>query len=906
MVDDYDRRKVALEQRRSSLEQQKRELSEWYEKRYSSWKQELSAAEAAGNQQQVLHLRKINPGSYATSRGQQLAAIEERIRREEAALARMKNKGESYVQARKALGKKQYRKDVSRLRGRDPEGYRRYQDRRSEQISSTLLARERRGEFKSLYEREDELGKAQAKRTRERVEIAKKWRQYRTERIRAEGPNTYARMQIERKRRNEAARERITVIDRQTSGPQYTREEIEYGLALAKLNLGQVEQFNEVKGAVESNIKSRAEQNRFWTDPAMVNERIEYNLYGPTSTPGFRNAYRKYYSAREQKKKEREEFFAPRTLQETPISVWEKNTILSNININKNLRSFLRTATLTPGSMSTTYGKTTGEQFSELAGLVSVPITTYFGGTIGKAASKGVIYAWQIPKKSSLIVKVPGALGITHLAEGLIFAKGMAETSRYVASARSEPLARQAAITNKMMTRASEYGMRESIESSPGFTIPLGREQRLGARIGDVSLFLTSREKYKKAVTSYYQEQGLSGERLSSAVKGSMRYRGSVGTGEILTYVGIDTAAELSGRSLYRLFNTVRTKQTIPLKGAFAKEFLRGGSQIFKAGIVEGASGEYAQEILRGEEIQPRAIATSGAVGGLFAFGLGGTIVASGAAGKTGRAKFLTKVGYAIDPYEWPGDIAGDIITRSARRGGMRIATPSVTITQNTVTFSNEPSSKKLSSLSQIMTRTPSTTTTSTPSPLTTSINSYSRVPLQTPSPTQTPSTSLTPIMTRTPSTSTTPSNTPSFTPSSVISPSPTPSISQTHNFVPSFVPSFTPTSALTITSTPFPRLPFMIGGGMKTYGFGSGGKSKKKRKYGYSPSLFAIEFGITSGKAPRTPSGGWTGAELRPVIAPTRKKRAKKTRKKTTKKTRKKRSQKIIKRAYSPFSGGI
>lgn len=166
---------------------------------------------------------------------------------------------------------------------------------------------------------------------------------------------------------------------------------------------------------------------------------------------------------------------------------------------------------------------------------------------------------------------------------------------------------------------------------------------------------------------------------------------------------------ERSGRSITEagsLLNLGRfserfgTKEVAKISGTIATEkpgyevFKRTSFAIGRAGVIEGAGGEYTQQRLRSDKIKPLQIGVMGALGGVSAGVIGGGIAATAATGKKGTSKVIESAANILDPYESPGDTLANIQARTiGRRAKIKTVTPTITVTQpsksGSVSFSN-------------------------------------------------------------------------------------------------------------------------------------------------------------------------------------------------------------------------
>jgi hypothetical protein len=131
---------------------------------------------------------------------------------------------------------------------------------------------------------------------------------------------------------------------------------------------------------------------------------------------------------------------------------------------------------------------------------------------------------------------------------------------------------------------------------------------------------------------------------------------------------------------------------------------------------------------------------------------------------------------------------------------------------------------------------------------------------------------SMSASMSRSMSRSLRPSLSPSRSPSPSRSFSRSMSRSMSRSLRPSLSPSRSPSPSRSFSlymreETPRePPFSYVIAGALFP-GWSMEGYRPSRRKYSYAPELTSLEFGITSKKAPKTPKGGWSGLEIRPLV---------------------------------------
>lgn len=217
--------------------------------------------------------------------------------------------------------------------------------------------------------------------------------------------------------------------------------------------------------------------------------------------------------------------------------------------------------------------------------------------------------------------------------------------------------------------------------SDPGFreVMGVGLEAEREALAGEsfwkgvafeLSPFFSGRKDvFEETVRQQFATQGLTGNDLDTAVLAAQRQRTFLSVGEAAALLEVSRSAEKIGRrNIVRSFGKAAAEGlTIPKKQAGVEIFKRTFGPIASAGVVEGFSGELAQQFAREQNLDLRTAALMGGLGGLTAGVIGGTI-ASTRMNRPGLSKVIEYGTYITDPFEKPGDIAQDIVEAIERR----------------------------------------------------------------------------------------------------------------------------------------------------------------------------------------------------------------------------------------------
>lgn len=354
-----------------------------------------------------------------------------------------------------------------------------------------------------------------------------------------------------------------------------------------------------------------------------------------------------------------------------------------------------------------------------------------------------------------------------------------------------------------------------------------------------------SKESFREEAIKQFQAQGLSGEQLQTAVKAAERQRAFSYAGTGVGIFAANVQSELLGQKF--LSNAFKTITRVPAKEAAGTIFKKAFVQIGKAGVIEGVASEAATQTGRSEKLNLKSLGIAGAIGGVSAGLIGGSI-ASLRVGKPFLSKTIETASYIVDPFEKPADIVAAGIQKGF---SIPVSTPVIldTRTFDTITLTTEEESKKIKpspmpqdviiSQPQTQQQTPVldqakqnifgtkrkgggkgsrapafptfTATTTAQTPISTPAEIFA--PAKTP--TQVPATPKAPTMTPT----FTPVNIPEFTPVQPTVPVNVPTITN--------VPAFTPVNVP--VNVPFPRIPpplpltFPMGSGGRGSGFGFG-----------------------------------------------------------------------------------
>lgn len=167
---------------------------------------------------------------------------------------------------------------------------------------------------------------------------------------------------------------------------------------------------------------------------------------------------------------------------------------------------------------------------------------------------------------------------------------------------------------------------------------------------------------YEKSLNEQLTALGFEGTALETAKSALIKERKAAAWGEAAGLLTISAQAERVGRrGVAAAFEAagVSGKQLIKKK-AGGELFKLVAGPLFKAGFIEGATGESIQEIARQQDINLKNIGLVGLAGGASATVIGGAIIGT----KINLPK-LSKViewgGYLTDPFEKPGDLLQDL-----------------------------------------------------------------------------------------------------------------------------------------------------------------------------------------------------------------------------------------------------
>jgi len=376
--------------------------------------------------------------------------------------------------------------------------------------------------------------------------------------------------------------------------------------------------------------------------------------------------------------------------------------------------------------------------------------------------------------------------------------------------------------------------------------------------------------------------------------------RRSIAAGETGIAIAAEIAGEARGRGIITgaaaLGKAVFTgsQRDIQRQG-----FVFGAQRLFGPGVSEATIAVAGSQSLRtGSPSSFESLAIGGAVGGVSASLVGGSIIGREVAGTSSRGlRFFSNV---ADPNEILGDVAVSAGSAARRRAGgvtfdpvivrgdgvssinvVARSRPDVTIEPFSFRGGGSGGGSRASRTTRAPVSSFSGVPTSAPSSVSgvpSVVSSSSRSPVV--APVFTPSTRFSSSgVVSSPSRSVVSISSRSTLPGSPVPSSPSNSLSPVFTFTPAvvptttridtrtFVPSVVPSSVNVVTATPpFPPLPFFPpGGGLGGSGVGLGGRRRSNK--GYAPSVAAVAFGIT-GKAGK--KGGFSGLELRPISSRT------------------------------------
>lgn len=246
-----------------------------------------------------------------------------------------------------------------------------------------------------------------------------------------------------------------------------------------------------------------------------------------------------------------------------------------------------------------------------------------------------------------------------------------AKKTGYYTAPESQKQVMQAPYFDLVTTQAYQ-NEREFIKSQPWY-------KQVAYEIAPLNIFKSiSGKAYETTLRQNFQEYGLQGPELNTAVAAGIHNRQFRTIGESANLLNIARQSERIGsKGVKKAFSEsteLLTKRELPLK-----TFSKVGLQTAKAGVYEGALSEYAQERARQQKVSAQNIAIMGAIGGGSAGIIGGLIPAVSVK-SPGKGKVIQTLAYITDPYEWPGDVlAGAQGKISAKITGKAVRTPAIT-----------------------------------------------------------------------------------------------------------------------------------------------------------------------------------------------------------------------------------
>jgi len=479
---------------------------------------------------------------------------------------------------------------------------------------------------------------------------------------------------------------------------------------------------------------------------------------------------------------------------------------------------------------------------------------------------------------------------------------------------------------------------------------------RLTQEIPGVPIIAGDRKSFKEGTTEYYENKGLTGQELKSAVSATERQRAAGLYGEVGGVIGANIGSELLGQKFVSgAFKSGSTYVTT--NQAVRNIFFKTGFQISKAGVAEGVATEMSKQSGRYENRNYGNIAISGAVGGVTAGVIGGAIPAAGVFSSK-LSQSIRGLVYITDPYEPVGDLlAKEGVETVARIGGRTVTTPTITREEVNIGGKQPTKGKPTVSTFTLSTEEQVPGMTATEALIGIETQDGGKKPPKTKTTTSTftedfigqPGLPTEPLPSDPIPTSSDPF---SETPTDPIPSDPDPGIptgTDPDPIIPIDPLPETPTEIDPLPETPTETDPFAetptetyvdvpvfvaptkyASGLFLPFGASSGsGKGSKKRQFGYLPSFDALAFGITAQKGTVQTSGLFSGQEIRPMIVTTKSKKTKKkdifsqsfggfktnnnmnlfsgnvfgqTKKKTTKRSSKKKSKKKSSKKKNPF----
>jgi hypothetical protein len=320
--------------------------------------------------------------------------------------------------------------------------------------------------------------------------------------------------------------------------------------------------------------------------------------------------------------------------------------------------------------------------FPERAGVVfgsvgSVASFSVVGSKVPMAVKGfGSLSAPVITRYSSALSKVPeGGRFVTNavigVGTGLGISRGVYEVGK--SSLNSD--------YKKFFGSKGNVGVVEEAYKSGMSESLLGKSKAVKF-VSDIPVadkFVSDNYSFEKGVRKYAGEQGIYGAEQENLVIASGKYANIRRVSFAAGLVSANTFSEVGGQVAFGTAKTVSFAKDKAVKGLFFK----GGSTIFKQGLIEGASSVVSEQAASGRTIRTlnyKDISLGAFTGGASAGVIGGTIIASQGSRSVGGkvlGKTVSGVSNVIDPYESIGDAIAD--TGSFRSGSI-IKRPKTTV----------------------------------------------------------------------------------------------------------------------------------------------------------------------------------------------------------------------------------
>lgn len=287
----------------------------------------------------------------------------------------------------------------------------------------------------------------------------------------------------------------------------------------------------------------------------------------------------------------------------------------------------------------------------------SAPAAVRIGATTQKIVRGGKIIAPHVVKYGKPVGKFAAGTGIAlaapEVAKRAVAHPGSPFLHPTIKKAHQDPLYEQAkayAYQTLIEKQSQDPFYMQMVHALPGGQI---------ISTGD----------YKKQMRSYYNQMGITDpNRIKTAQKAMEVERNIGGIWEVAGAVSLSAGAETIGQAAVSKQLAKYAGKTLTKKQAAALVTKAAAKGIIPAGFYEGATVEAMQQLYREGKITafelnmigpvpiPGGVIGTGALGAGFA-GLLGTGIARFSITKPKAGKVLQTFGYAIDPYEYPGDI---------------------------------------------------------------------------------------------------------------------------------------------------------------------------------------------------------------------------------------------------------